>query len=69
MDEFQVKEKTRIYHHEIHKKHIKKSSILKLQTDAGIIEGHEACAKHLENLVADLIDELQPTVSAAEMPC
>ena len=41
VDEYQVAEQTRIYHHEIHKKHLNKSSILKLQTDAGLILGHE----------------------------
>ena len=55
VDEFQVAEQTRIYHHEIHKKHIKQSSILKLMTESGLIEGHESCAKYLENLVADLL--------------
>ena len=55
VDEFQVEEKTRIYHHEIHKKHIKKSSIMKLMTETGLVEGHEACANHLESMVADLL--------------
>ena len=55
VDEFQLGETTRIYHHEIHKKHIKKSSILKLETDSGVLEGHKACAEYLENLVADLL--------------
>ena len=55
VDEFQMGENTRIYHHEIHKKHLKKSSILKLETSSGMIEGHKACAEYLENLVADLL--------------
>ena len=55
VDEFQVSEKTRIYHHEIHKKHIKKSAILKLQSETGLLEGHDACAEYLEDLVADLL--------------
>ena len=55
VDEFQVSEKTRIYHHEIHQKHLKKSSILKLQTESGLLEGHTSCAKFLENVVADLL--------------
>ena len=55
VDEFQTEEKTRIYHHEIHKQHMKKSSILKLMTDSGIIEGHDTCAHHLETMVADLL--------------
>ena len=36
-------EKVRIYHHELHSKHIKKSSILKLNTEEGMLEGHDAC--------------------------
>ena len=55
VDEFQLAEQTRIYHHEIHKKHLKRSSILKLLTETGLIEGHDSCAKYLENLVADLL--------------
>ena len=55
VDEFQEAEQTRIYHHEIHKKHLKKSSILKLMTSSGLIEGHDLCAQHLESLVADLL--------------
>ena len=70
-----------IYHHEIHKKHIKKSSILKLLTETGIIEGHDACANYLESLVANLLlhpaeldqnaqelllAELEPVVTAAD---
>ena len=42
VDEFQTSEKTRIYHHEIHKRHLSKSSILKLQTESGIITGHDS---------------------------
>ena len=45
-------EKISIYHHSIHQKCIKKSSILRLQTDAGILEGHKACAEYLEQSVA-----------------
>ena len=55
VDEFQVSEQTRIYHHEIHRKHLKRSSILKLQTETGLLEGHDACAEYLENVVADLL--------------
>ena len=46
-------EKVRIYHHGLHAKFLKKSSILKLQTTSGIVEGHDACAKALEENVAD----------------
>ena len=53
--EYQDNEKTSIYHHEIHKKTIKKSSILKLLTPNGLIEGHQACSSFLENTVQDLL--------------
>ena len=45
VNEFQVSEQTRIYHHQIHKKHLKKSSILKLQTDTGLLYGHDLCSE------------------------
>ena len=45
----------RIYHHELHQKLIRKSAILKLETSEGIIQGHTACAKYLEDSVADLL--------------
>ena len=53
--EFQSNEKTTIYHHELHKRKIKKCSILKLQTTDGIIEGHSDCARLLEKTVEDLL--------------
>ena len=46
-------EKVRIYHHGLHAKFLKKSSILRLQTTSGIVEGHDACTKALEDNVAD----------------
>jgi hypothetical protein len=55
VDEFQENEKSSIYHHELHKTIIKKSSILKLQTEDGLITGHAACAAHLEQTVEDLL--------------
>ena len=55
VQEFQNSERSTIYHHEIHKKIVKKSSILKLQTDNGIIEGHNECASFLESTVEDLL--------------
>ena len=55
LDEFQRNEKTTLYHHELLKKVIKKSSILKLQTDMGLLEGHDSCAKFLEQTVEDLL--------------
>ena len=53
--EFQENEKSSIYHHELHKSIVKKSSILKLQTESGLILGHAACAAHLEQTVEDLL--------------
>merc|ERR1711895_286176 len=35
------------YHHELHKRRLKKAAILKLQTEIGLIEGHNECAKYL----------------------
>ena len=54
-DEFQSDESTRIYHHNLHRKSIKKSSILSLETENGLIEGHKSCAEYLERKVRDLI--------------
>ena len=54
-NEIQVGEKVCIFHHNLHKKSIKKSSILKLQTLEGEILGHDACAQYLENSVAKLL--------------
>ena len=53
--EFQESEKVTIYHHEIHKKKVKKSAILKLDTPMGVIEGHQSCATFLENDVKNLL--------------
>ena len=55
VEEFQQSEKFTIYHHEIHKKQIRKSAILKLQTPNGILEGHKLCAEYLENDVKNLL--------------
>ena len=55
VDEFQENEKSSIYHHELHKTIVKKSSILKLQTEDGLITGHAACAAHLKQTVEDLL--------------
>ena len=60
VDEFQCNEKTTIYHHEIHKRSIKKAAILKLQTENGILEGHSACSEYLEKSVENLL--LHPAV-------
>ena len=55
MEEVTESEKVSIYHHDLHQKHIRKSSILKLETDNGIIEGHHACADFLEKAVGELL--------------
>ena len=55
VSEYQTSEKVSIYHHELHKKQIMRSSILKLETPTGIIEGHSACANFLEQTVSDLL--------------
>ena len=54
-EEIDNHESTRIYHHELHKKHIKKSSITKLQVGNKLLEGHAACAEYLEQSVIDLL--------------
>ena len=54
-DEVNQSEKVRIYHQEIHRKVIKKSSILKLKTNSVTLEGHSACAEFLEDSVASLL--------------
>ena len=59
-DEHQSEEKVRIYHHALHRKNIKKSSILKLETTSGTLVGHKACAEYLEQVVEDLL--LHPAV-------
>ena len=63
-----AEEKVRVYHHELHKRRAIKSSILKLQTPTGIIEGHTACAEFLENTVEDLLlnpAQLNPMAQSA----
>ena len=54
-DEHQSEEKVRIYPHDLHRKKIRKSSILKLETPSGTLLGHEACAEYLEQSVEDLL--------------
>ena len=56
-DEFQSSESTRIYHHELHRNFLKRGVILKLETNTGVIEGHEACAQYLERKVQDLLGQ------------
>ena len=59
-EEINEPENVRIYHHEIHKNHIKKSQILKLETENTTLVGHSDCAGFLEQSVADLL--LHPAV-------
>ena len=58
-DEIDTSEKVRIYTNELHRKYIKKSSILKLETTDGVFEGHSACAQFHEDSVGELL--LHPT--------
>ena len=72
-DEMDSPENVRIYHHELHSKHIKRTSILKLKTDSGVLEGHAACSKYLEDTVGDLLlhpanlDEVAQTTLLSEV--
>ena len=59
-------ENVRIYHHELHSKHLRKSSILKLKTEIGTLEGHHACANYLEKAVGDLLLHPATLDSAAQ---
>ena len=60
VQEFQSNEKTTIYHHELHKRSMKRNATLQLQTDQGLLEGHTACAAYLEESVEALL--LKPAV-------
>ena len=57
-DEINSAENVRIYHHELHKKHIRRSSILKLEAENKTYSGHDECSQYLEQLVGQLL--LQP---------
>ena len=59
-EEINSAENVRIYHHELHKKHMKRTSILKLETDDKTYNGHDECSQYLEHLVGQLL--LQPAV-------
>ena len=52
-NDLNLNEKVRIYHHDQHQQFIKRSSILQLQTPAGLVSGHLECAKALEDNVTD----------------
>ena len=56
MDEIVESETVNIFHHEIHKKHITKSSILKLTSEENeSLNGHHECAAYLEKCVSQLL--------------
>ena len=57
-EEIDSHESVRIHHHELHSKQIKKTSITRLQCGDQLLEGHDQCAQHLEQSVAELL--LQP---------
>ena len=43
-DEINSAENVRIYHHELHKKQVRRTSILKLETPDCVLVGHEECS-------------------------
>ena len=53
-EKFAPSEVTRIYHHELHKQYIKRSMIDKLETEEGLLTGHEKCSQYLHKTVRDL---------------
>ena len=55
IEDVESPESVRIYHHELHARKIKKSSILKLQVGSQLIEGHEKVSAFLEQSVEDLL--------------
>ena len=55
-----MNEKVRIYHHSLHAKNIRKGSILKLQTERGLLTGHQECANYLEDQVKTLLLNKNP---------
>lgn len=65
-EKIKLHENTHIFHHEIHKKHLKKSSILQLETNSGILRGHQACAAFLEKSVSDLLEVPPQTDTASQ---
>ena len=55
MEDLIDSERVRIYHHELHQKHILKSSILQLDAPNENCRGHAECADFLERSVADIL--------------
>ena len=67
VDDILQSEKVRIFHHEQHKKQMKKSAILKLETKKGLLVGHTNCAEYLEKELANLLlnpADLDPAAQA-----
>ena len=60
VDDVQQSEKVRIYHHDQHRKLVKRSSILKLKTETQTLVGHDACSNYLMGEAANLL--LHPAV-------
>ena len=54
-EEIDSHENVRVHHHELHSKQNKKTLISKLQCGDQLLEGHDPCAQHLEETVADLL--------------
>ena len=54
-EEIDHHESVRIHHHELHAKQIKKTSITKLQVGNQVLQGHDQCARYLEQSVAELL--------------
>ena len=48
-------ENTNLYHHALHKKKITNSAILELDTEEGILRGHQECTKYIEKSVRNLL--------------
>ena len=51
-EDYNEDEQVRIYYHEIHQKHIRKSATPKLNDT--LLEGHDECAAFLENSVKEI---------------
>ena len=54
-EEINSGENVRIYHHEMHKSQINRSSILKLETQNQTYIGHDECSSYLEDQVSHLL--------------
>ena len=48
-------ENTNLYHHSIHKKKVTNSAILELETEGGLLVGHNDCARYIERSVENLL--------------